>query len=705
MFSYLLNQLLYPKAVVLLSTSLLVLIWAGYFCTALAKRHGSLGLKHYLFYICYTLGVFIWALSNSYFHTDLIMKFGDAMAIKMAVVANLATLLAFVSAYCFIVKLHKHYTDKNVARWQSVLVTAIALFGVFSNLIPGGTVQGIEISGPSKFQLEFGPYTKYFFLGFTTLVFLTFFNLLSLRNNHNRIRQTRINYMILGITIFMCSTATIQVGMTFFFDNFSLTWLPPTLSLSEMLLMGYALLTSRFVSPRYICFVFVSAAITTLIYAVFISLVVPISKVDLFNVLLLVLLIGMTWHKLFKVIQKGVSLFCYGESINPVERIALLEEEFQISPTQAMEKLASYISVPKGKLRLLDDYREVNQYRSYFESYRTPLVIDEIEEELLQSSDMALSAVHNTMSKTQSALVLPLYERKNKLSHILVSSSKPTGRHFSYEELAAIERVLRKIQVHVNYKKEVRQSQALASSIAHEMRNPFSQLLLEFEMLEQAIDARQPSEQLVSYVKKGAHAIAQSHQLIDIIMRELEDASLDQEPVIPSLISSVICAAVDQYGFDNETTRQRIHLELDQDFVAEINATLLSFVLFNLLRNATYYFDSYPKSQITIRIENGQYENSVLFRDTGPGIPESLQARIFDDFFSYNKNGSSGLGLGYCQRVMNAFGGSIHCQSRIEQYSEFKLTFPATNISLSQIKAPKPHQGNTARQQIAPAVS
>ncbi|WP_237767877.1 sensor histidine kinase [Vibrio bivalvicida] len=633
------------------------------------------------------------------------MKFGDAMAIKMAVVANLATLLAFVSAYCFIVKLHKHYTDKNVARWQSVLVTAIALFGVFSNLIPGGTVQGIEISGPSKFQLEFGPYTKYFFLGFTTLVFLTFFNLLSLRNNHNRIRQTRINYMILGITIFMCSTATIQVGMTFFFDNFSLTWLPPTLSLSEMLLMGYALLTSRFVSPRYICFVFVSAAITTLIYAVFISLVVPISKVDLFNVLLLVLLIGMTWHKLFKVIQKGVSLFCYGESINPVERIALLEEEFQISPTQAMEKLASYISVPKGKLRLLDDYREVNQYRSYFESYRTPLVIDEIEEELLQSSDMALSAVHNTMSKTQSALVLPLYERKNKLSHILVSSSKPTGRHFSYEELAAIERVLRKIQVHVNYKKEVRQSQALASSIAHEMRNPFSQLLLEFEMLEQAIDARQPSEQLVSYVKKGAHAIAQSHQLIDIIMRELEDASLDQEPVIPSLISSVICAAVDQYGFDNETTRQRIHLELDQDFVAEINATLLSFVLFNLLRNATYYFDSYPKSQITIRIENGQYENSVLFRDTGPGIPESLQARIFDDFFSYNKNGSSGLGLGYCQRVMNAFGGSIHCQSRIEQYSEFKLTFPATNISLSQIKAPKPHQGNTARQQIAPAVS
>lgn len=694
MFSYLLHQMMYPKAVVLLSTSLLVLVWAGYFCTALAKRYGTLSLKQYAYYICYTIGVFFWTLSNSYFHTDLLVRFGDSVAINMAILANLATLLAFVSAYCFISKLHKHYTNKSVALWQDILVANITLFGFISNLMPGGTIQGIEIMGPSDFQLKFGPYTKYFFLGFTTLVLLTFFNLLSLKKSSNRIRKTRTNYMIMGITIFMSSTAVIQVGMTFFFDNFSLTWLPPTLSLSEMLLMGYALLTSRFFSPRYLCFIFVSVASTAFIYVAAVSAFVPATLIGLADVLLLTLIIGMTWNKLYRLVQRVFSMMMYGDPIHPVEKISRLEDEFQSSPTRAMESLANYLGVPQDKLRLLDDYRDVNLYRSYFESHGTSLVIEEVEEELLNSNDNALSLIHSNMSQSQSALVIPLYASTNKLSHVLVSSSKSEGLHFSYEELSALERVLNKVQVHINYEREVRQSQALASSIAHEMRNPFAQLQLEFELIDQAIKHTYTTELLKSHVDKGTKAITRSHQLIDIIVRELDEASLDQEPVVPSLISAVIWSSIDQYGFDDEAMRDRIHLDFEHDFVVEINDTLFSFVLFNLVRNATYYFDSYPKSRISIQLKKGHGENCVLFRDTGPGIPENLIGQIFDDFFSHNKSGGSGLGLGYCQRVMASFGGSISCQSKVGSYTEFKLAFPPTNRSLDTLLVRNPKQEN-----------
>ena len=275
MFNYLLNQLMYTKAVVLILTALLVLFWAVYFCTALAKRHGTFSLQQYGYYIGYTIGVFIWMLSNSYFHTDLLMHFSNEVAITMAIIANLATLLAFVSAYCFIAKLHKHYTGQSVPHWQMVLVSAVSILSVAYNLLPDWTVKDIEINAPSDFRLEFGPYTKYFFLGIITLIVLTFTNLLSLKNSNSPIRRTRINYMILGITIFMCSTAIIQVGLTYFFDEFSMTWIPPTLSLSEMLFMGYALLTSRFYSPRYICFVALSVGTTALIYASLISVLYP----------------------------------------------------------------------------------------------------------------------------------------------------------------------------------------------------------------------------------------------------------------------------------------------------------------------------------------------------------------------------------------------------------------------------------------------
>ncbi|NOI77053.1 response regulator [Vibrio coralliilyticus] len=684
MFSYLLSQLMYTKAVVLISTALLVLIWAVYFCTALAKRHGTFSLRQYSYYVCYTIGVFIWILSNSYFHTGLLLHFSNEVAVKMAIIANLATLLAFASAYCFIAKLHKHYTGRSVPHWQTVLVSAISIFGVACNLLPDWTVKNIEITAPSDFQLEFGPYTKYFFLGFTTLIVLTFTNLLSLKNSNSPIRRTRINYMILGITIFMCSTAIIQVGVTYFFEDFSMTWLPPALSLSEMLFMGYALLTSRFYSPRYICFVTLSVLITTLIYASLISIPFPFIEMTLTDVLLLALLVGMTWQTLYKTIQKGVSLILYGDSLCPVERIFRLEEEFQRSPAQAMESLANYLGVPKDKLRLLDDYQGANLYRAYFKDHSTALVIEEIEESLSQSGNHTLSLIHNNMNKTQSALVLPIYESKNNLSHVLVSSSKSEGVYFSFEELSALERVFQKVQVHINYEREIRQSQALASSIAHEMRNPFAQVQFQFEHLGSGINNNRPPEELVTHVNKGKQAIKRGHQLIDIIMREVGNASLAQEPVAPSSMSSVIVTAVNQYGFDDDSTRQRVHLDIEQDFIVKLNETLFNFVLFNLLRNAIYYFDSYPNSAITIRTLKGSDQNQVVFSDSGPGIPETYVSQIFDDFFSHNKSGGSGLGLGYCKRVMKAFGGSIRCDSKVGEYTTFYLNFPVTSDKVEE---------------------
>ena len=690
MSSYLFSQILYTKAVFLALTATLVLVWAGYFCLALVKRHGSLSLKQYSYYISYTVGLFIWILSNSYFHTGLLKEYGNAIAINMAIVANISALVAFASAYLFSAKLQNYYAHKSVASWQSLLVTIIVAFGVICNLVPELTVKGVTIMGPSQFELEFGPYTQPFFLGLTTLVILTFINLLSLKNSSNRIRRTRINYMILGMTIFMCSTAIIQLGFTFFFNDFSLTWLPPALSVSEMLFMGYALLTSRFYSPRYVFFILTSITTTALIYTGLLSVLNVFDNVRWTEVILMVLFVGLTWRKAYQSTQAIISQILYGEPISPVEKISRLEEEFQNSPSLAIDMLANYLGVPKENLRLLDDYQGANFYRPYFESSTTPLVIDEVEEELSQTSDQTLSTIHHNMSETQSAIVLPIYEGRNKLSHVLVSSYKSDGLHFSNEELSALERVLQKVQVHINYERKVRQSQALANSIAHEMRNPLTQVQFEFENLGQKIESRQSYSDLAIHVDKGKQAINRGRQLIDIILREVNSSSLDQEPAVPTSISSAIHSAVNQYGFDDEVMRQRVQLDISQDFVVKLNETLFNFVLFNLLRNAMYYFDSYPNSTICIRTEVGEYENRVIFSDTGPGIPQDYLTRIFDDFFSHNKSGGSGLGLGYCQRVMKAFGGSIRCESQEGEFTEFHLSFPtvagATSVKVDNEK-------------------
>ena len=108
MLSYITQQLLYPKAVVLILTALLVFVWAGYFCSTLAKKHGAQSLKQYVYYVTYTLGLFVWILSNAYFHSGWLVEWGPNVGATMAVVANLSALLAFSSAYYFSAKLKKH---------------------------------------------------------------------------------------------------------------------------------------------------------------------------------------------------------------------------------------------------------------------------------------------------------------------------------------------------------------------------------------------------------------------------------------------------------------------------------------------------------------------------------------------------------------------------------------------------------------------
>ncbi|WP_369526220.1 ATP-binding protein [Photobacterium leiognathi] len=47
-----------------------------------------------------------------------------------------------------------------------------------------------------------------------------------------------------------------------------------------------------------------------------------------------------------------------------------------------------------------------------------------------------------------------------------------------------------------------------------------------------------------------------------------------------------------------------------------------------------------------------------------------------DEFYTHGKKNSSGLGLPFCQKVINAFGGSICCQSQQGEWTEFTILLP-----------------------------
>ncbi|UYI46068.1 hybrid sensor histidine kinase/response regulator [Vibrio natriegens] len=680
MFDFGLAGLLYPKAITLYVTIATVLLWQLYYCYRLKNRNERVLGTHHAPYIAYSVCIIIWIGSNAYFHTDLLVNFGSEGGVFMAKLANLASFFSFAFAYYFSCQLLAEQKNRDTKRWQQLIFVLLSGYSLFINLRPDLTVENVSIQGPSEFVIKFGSQTAYFFNSILILITLTLINLARMRVNSSKLILAKSNYMIAGILVFMLSTTAIHLGMTYFLGDFSLTWLPPALSISEMLFFGYALLTSRFYSAKYLAYITVS---TLLVCGIFVlplgAVLMPITEGNQWLISLpICALIGITWHWLYRQVSRLVSYFVYFKKQTPVQQILALEEDFKRSIDDAMEKLGVLLDIPKDKLQLVNSHCSETFYEDYLHSDKSVLLLDELSEEIKYTSanSSTLSKLYNKMRSSDTALVMPIYGHSRSVSHLLISSHKRNQKLFSNEEISALQTLLTRVQSTIEADRKVRQSRALAHSIAHEMRNPLTQVQLQFEVLTQHIESQFPPETLKGDINKGQAAIQRGRQLIDIILREVSDTSPEQEPQVATSIHNAVNQAITRYGFENEKSLDRVKLPQQDDFVVMLNETLFNFVIFNLIRNAVYYFDSYPASQIEIRTQTGPYENVLIFRDTGPGIDNTIVHKIFDDFFSYQKSGGSGLGLSYCQRVMRSFGGRIECHSVKGEFTEFYLYFP-----------------------------
>ncbi len=551
-----LSGLLYPKAITLFATVAVVLVWLLYYCYRLKQKNEVILGSYHAPYIAYSTCIIIWISSNAYFHTDLLHLLGSEGGIFMAKLANLASFFAFAFAFYFSCQLAAEQKKGKVKLWQQGIFVALTVYSLVINLRPNLTVENVLIDGPSQFVIEFGPHTSYFFMGLVTFVVMTLTNLISMRANSSKLSIAKNNYMIAGILVFMLSTAVIHLGMTYFLGDFSLTWLPPALSISEMLFVGYALLTSRFYSAKYLAYLTISVLFVCTIFVLPLGAVfIPMSEDNQWLISIpICALIGITWHLVYKRVSRIASFFIYGNRQTPVQQILALEEEFKRSIDDAVHQLSTLLNIPNDKLQLVTSNYTETFYEDYLHSNDSVLVLDELSERLDEkpSSKGSIKALYERMRSSNTALVMPLFGREKSVSHLLISSHKSDNKLFSNEEISALQTLLIRVQNTIESDRKIRQSRALANSIAHEMRNPLAQVQLQFEALKQHIDSNASDYKIRSDIEKGQAAIQRGRQLIDIILREVSDTSAVHEPLSLTSIHKAVDLAVSRYGFENE---------------------------------------------------------------------------------------------------------------------------------------------------------
>jgi signal transduction histidine kinase len=133
--------------------------------------------------------------------------------------------------------------------------------------------------------------------------------------------------------------------------------------------------------------------------------------------------------------------------------------------------------------------------------------------------------------------------------------------------------------------------------------------------------------------------------------------------------------------WENETrvygTPLDVRMDLGDIPLVEGHPVKLREVLTNLLFNAV---DAMPDGGC-ITVLTGSEGDTVLLavRDTGIGIPEEVQSRIFDPFFSTKGTLGTGLGLSVAYGIIGQHGGHITVDSTPGQGSTFTLCFPAVD--------------------------
>ena len=224
-----------------------------------------------------------------------------------------------------------------------------------------------------------------------------------------------------------------------------------------------------------------------------------------------------------------------------------------------------------------------------------------------------------------------------------------------------------------NVQAEKNKIKTLIADISHQTKTPIANILLYTQLLrEQSLP--EESQPCLDSLESQSRKL---QSLIDALVKtsRLESGIIALHPAAGNL-SSVIQSAVSQLAPNAEAKGISIVTE-SADADAVFNSKWTEEAVFNLLDNAVKYTPSGGK----VRISVTSYElfSAVHIRDTGPGIPEEEQPKVFQRFYrgieQQNKEGV-GIGLYLVRQIAEGQGGYVKVISEKGMGSTFSLYLP-----------------------------
>jgi signal transduction histidine kinase len=217
------------------------------------------------------------------------------------------------------------------------------------------------------------------------------------------------------------------------------------------------------------------------------------------------------------------------------------------------------------------------------------------------------------------------------------------------------------------------------ANMSHELRTPLAAILGYAELIQEGFYGSLPEKSLDALTRirsNGKHLLGLINTVLDIAKIESGQFTLNMtEYAIESVVETVRAAT--------ESLAQNKKLTLKTEVAKSLPVGLgdeqrLTQVLLNLVGNAIKFTDT-GEVRVTAKAFNGHFAVSVT--DTGPGIPEEHQMRIFEQFHQVDSSntkakGGTGLGLAIAKQIVEMHGGRIWVESTLGKGSTFQMELP-----------------------------
>lgn len=229
---------------------------------------------------------------------------------------------------------------------------------------------------------------------------------------------------------------------------------------------------------------------------------------------------------------------------------------------------------------------------------------------------------------------------------------------------------------HSDIVKSSRMRQEFTANVSHELKTPLTAISGYSELIESGIATKEDTIRFSAEIHKSSKRLL---MLINDILR-LSELDSSEDTLITEQLDLYELAekCVDMMQVNAEKHHVTLMLS-GRSCVVQANREMIEEIMYNLCSNAIRY--NVPDGRVVMSVGMEGNHAVLTVEDTGIGIPEEDQKRIFERFYRVDKSrskstGGTGLGLAIVKHAVAKHGAEIGLWSRTGVGTRMRIVFP-----------------------------